>query len=174
MFMGCRKLNKIPDGLFDPLINLTDVSCLFHTCFKLTSFPKRVFSNCKHIRKVDYMLYGSKVEKLPDDLFDGLDELESAEWAFYWTSLTKIPEGLFANKRKLTNLKGCFCSSDHIECIPNGLFDDCINLQNITKLFAYAGVFGSVRDHNTSSDLFSKCPNITETDYVFDDTRLSK
>ena len=67
-----------------------------------------MFANCKHIRKVDNMLYGVKMETLPDDLFDGLDELESAECAFYWTPLKRIPEKLFSNKRNLTNLKGCF------------------------------------------------------------------
>jgi len=125
MFRNCYKLNDIPDGLFDPLINLTDVNYMFGRCFKITTIPKKMFANCKHIRN---MLYGVKMETLPDDLFDDLEELESAECAFYWTPLKRIPEKLFSNKRNLTNLRGCFASCDHIETIPDRLFDDCINL----------------------------------------------
>lgn len=101
-------LTSIPDELFDPLINLTDISNMFCTCLLIEHIPEKLFANCPHIRKVDYMLSDTSLCKIPDNLFEGLDELESAECAFYNTWLKKIPKGLFANKRKLTNLKKCF------------------------------------------------------------------
>lgn len=173
MFKSCG-LKSIPDGLFDPLINLTDVSNMFQYCYDIDYIPEKMFTKCPHIRKVDYMLCGAKIHKIPDDLLDGLDELESAEGVFCSLCISKIPIGLFKNKRNLTNLNSCFLGCRPLKEIPDGLFDDCINLQSIEFLFGFSGLDGGMSDDNTPSDLFSKCPNITKTENAFAHTNLSE
>ena len=174
MFWKCELLTKIPDGLFDPLTNLTNVSKMFNCCYGIDYIPEKMFAKCPHIRRVDYMLSGIKLHKIPDDILDGLDELVSAEGLFYYSSLRNIPCGLFTNKRKLTTIANCFSRCDSMEKIPDGLFDDCVNLYNVKYLFYHSGTGGGINDDNTSSNLFSKCPNINEAKNAFVGTLLSE
>lgn len=137
-----------------------------------------MFAKCKHIRKTDYMLRETTMDKIPEDLLDGLDELESAEGMFSSSNITAIPARLFKNKRKLSNLKECFYGCTEIdgerrlETLPIGLFDDCINLQDITGIFMFTKAWYLYGEF--PANLFSKCPKITKTKDAFTHTNLSK
>ena len=72
MFGLCRELETIPSGLFDPLVNLTDASYLFNGCSGIKKLPPKLFANCTQLRNVDYLLFTSGLEEIPEDLFDGL------------------------------------------------------------------------------------------------------
>ena len=60
MFCMCEGLKKVPDGLFDPLTKLKDISNVFAYCNSLEYLPSNLFSKCKHIRIVDGLFYQNK------------------------------------------------------------------------------------------------------------------
>ena len=107
---------------------LTNVSSLFGGCESLTSVPEGLFTKCKRITNVNHVFSRLKLETIPDKIFYGLDELEYANMAFYATDITEIPKGMFANKRSLREVSNCFRSCKKLKSVPDGLFDDCINL----------------------------------------------
>lgn len=162
MFAGCSQLATIPDGLFDPLVNLERARSLFVYCIKLNDIQGKMFSKCTHLKDVSSMFYKCWMSKIPGDIFEGCDEIDTAENTFASSKITKIPVGLFSNKRHLDSVKGCFQECENLTSIPEGLFDDCINLRDVDMAFYKTGQFGFLRAENVPDTLFSCCPNIKD------------
>ena len=48
-FHRCNKLEKIPEGLFDPLTKLTNVGVCFKSCTSIETVPYNLFDKCPNI-----------------------------------------------------------------------------------------------------------------------------
>ena len=162
MFSECSQLTTIPDNLFDPLVNLERAIALFSRCSKLANIQAKMFSKCTHLKDVSSMFYKCWMDKIPGDIFEGCDEIETAENTFAFSKITKIPVGLFSNKRHLDSVKGCFQWCENLTSIPEGLFDDCVNLRDVDMAFYRVGQFTFLRAENVPDTLFSGCPNIKD------------
>ena len=135
LFAYSGSLKEVPEGLFDPLTNLMDASSAFLMCYNLKKLPSKLFVNCPHVQKVDETFWGTKLSEIPDDIFDGLDELIYARGAFKYTPITHIPDDIFSNKRRLMDLSECFFECKQLESIPPTLLKGCSNLRSANAMF---------------------------------------
>ncbi|KAM0679916.1 hypothetical protein GINT2_001857 [Glugoides intestinalis] len=133
---GIKELEKIPDLLFDGLVNLIELSLvnnnikelqpnLFNnlqkleylnlTSNKLTEFPSCVFDGLVNLKSL--WLEDNNIKELQPNIFNNLQKLE-----FLYLSknkLTEFPEGILSELRSLQTL---YLSKNEIKSFPIGLF----------------------------------------------------
>lgn len=85
------------------------------------------------------MFHTGWMERIPSDIFEGCDEIEKAKRTFAFSKITEIPAGLFSNKRHLDSVEGCFQRCENLTSIPEGLFNDCVNLRDVDMTFFKIG-----------------------------------
>ncbi len=96
---------------------------------------------------------------------DALNEvnLNSCSYLFYNSNLTSIPEGLFDNCVNVTSFENCFDRCRALTSIPEGLFDSLINIRIFNNCFAYCTSLTSIPE-----GLFKNNINVTSFYGCFD------
>lgn len=115
-FKLCEIDNFEPD-VFRDLIHLSRIS--FEDGL-LKNMPKQIFRGNKLLSNA---AFSSPVDSLPDELLADLPNLSSVYINYCNSSL---PKNLFKNSSGIVYM---YVTSNHFETLPNGLFDDQINLK---------------------------------------------
>ncbi|KAM0680769.1 hypothetical protein GINT2_001042 [Glugoides intestinalis] len=115
---GIKELEKIPDLLFDGLVNLIELSLVNNNIKEL---QPNLFNN---LQKLEYLnLTSNKLTEFPSCVFDGLVNLKSL-----WLEDNNIKElqpNIFNNLQKLESLN---LSNNKLTEIPSCVFDGLVNL----------------------------------------------
>ena len=104
----------------------------------------------------------SGIQTIPENLFKPLDKLKTTTYTFENTEIQTIPPKLFSNKHELTDVEGCFQSCKNLSEVPEGLFDDCVNLRHVIHLFNESPFKHYIGNTDIPDDIFSKCPNVSK------------
>lgn len=147
-FGDCKRLKRIviPEGveeldwgIFAGCENLEEIVLPE----SLKKIDKQLFLNCKKLKKVTLP---TTITKLPDECFKGCISLDIA----LDSNITELGNRVFEDCFKLSTFpenvelfgKNCFRNcrnilsanlNEHIETLPDGLFDGCTNLVNINS-----------------------------------------
>ena len=165
--------SKIPEILHaDGSTGLQSVRRTFEDCINLTTIPADLFDNYKTIdrggQSIDLQLcfYKSGLTSIPATLFSGITNNINLFGTFGYCPLTSLPSNLLTNKVK--SAVATFQGSS-IASIPQGFFDQCIELTDIGLCFEScpnlttipANLFSLTTKLRSFKALFRKCHAIT-------------
>ena len=94
---------------------------------------------------------GTSLTELPPNIFKYANKLAQA--TFRGTYITSIPDTLFSNCIELQDINGAFANCTNLTSIPEGLFDNCPNLSNAHTAFANTGITTVPRLWHISSSI---------------------
>lgn len=151
---------------FNPYMfyQLTRLECITISNTNISCLPYYLFYSCENLKTAD-LSYNDRLITINEDLFKNCPLLEQVSFS-YCLSLVEIPAGLFKNKIALTSLKKCF-SGCKINNLPNNLLEDCMNLKDISYLFANTSELLEIPE-----DLFSNQINVTDVSCVFSNSAI--
>ena len=121
MFWDCISLEKIPAGLFDPLVNLTKAGSLFYGCSSLKEIPAGLFDK---LVKVQFV-FGTSTR----GLFESCSKLEEFPYNLFDKN---VKTSTFYYVFKKTALKVGFlplCKESNASYV--GIYQDCSNMQKL-------------------------------------------
>lgn len=159
-------IQSIPEGILDPLVNLTNLTAMFNNCTDITEIPENLFAKNTELNILKNVFYGTSITEIPENLLVNNVELQQMSGVFGNTDLKTIPENLFANNPKISSASALFAYTD-IEEIPSGLFAGLPELSDINSVFTACDKLRTVPtdifDNNKKlSDVgcaFAFCPN---------------
>lgn len=174
MFRNCRSLSKIPDGFFDGLdadieypINASE---LFRGCRAIVEFPEDIFANpiFENLGSVENMFYGcTSLVHLPTEKLPFKKSTIFSGLCANCSSLQEIPDGLFDDCINLRNADSLFADCHSITEIPSGLFDNCPDMTTAMNSFLYTSIT------SIPSDLFAGKTALTSVSGAFRDTGIT-
>lgn len=115
-------LDTLPEGLFQGVKNLTDISLLKS---RFTTLPGGLFQGVKNLKKIN--LLGSQFTMLPEDLFQNLTSLREINLS--GNQLTSLPARLFQG---LINLRSLHLCDNKLTELHESLFQGLINLSTLS------------------------------------------
>ena len=147
MFNSCYKLTTIP-----PLntSNVTDMSSMFSSCYKLTTIPPL---NTSNVTNMSYMFNSCyKLTTIPPLNTSNVTDMSSM--FSNCSNLTTIPQ---LDTSKVTNMSSMFYSCSNLTTIPP------LNTSNVTNM---SNLFGNCRNLTTIPELNTS--NVTNMRRMFD------
>ena len=178
-FANCTKLGtgipesevKFPNKIFRGKTALTNISAAFKGCSNYAiSFDEnneddnKLISDNDKLTNINELFYGCSklVGTLAPDMFNVKDingeykkhAITTAESVFYGTNISgRIPPNFFKSFGNVTTLANFFYSSNKlIGGFPYGLFDNCLELKNLSNFvgthISNYSAFGTNRDEN--------------------------
>ena len=185
LFLNCRSLTTIPEGLFDRCPKVTRFNGCFYGCNSLTSIPAGLFDHFTEVTSFyDCFLECGSLTAIPDGLFDRCTKVTNFSGCFaICPSLTSIPDGLFDHCPAVTDFWGCFEGCTSLTSIPDGLFDHCPAVTSFYDSFADCtgltaipeGLFDHCKEATSFLLCFRGCKSLTgETPYTMVDGKKVK
>ena len=129
LFSYSDKLATLPEGLFNGMTEVKSTYGLFDGCSALKSVPEGLFSCMTKVTDLTALFRScSSLVSIPVGLFNGMTEVTNLSYCFsYCTALTSFPEGLFSCMTKVTELTALFDGCSSLVSIPAGLFSEQVN-----------------------------------------------
>ena len=162
MFRNCQKLyGDIPTDLFDYSNKISSIASLFENCYNLTSeIPSNFFVKCGNVQDMSAVFRN-------DYNIQGI-----------------IPKGLFYGCVKAVDMHGMFesckslrkdLSNEMIYCVPEDLFIDCPNLENVNRMFNMRTDIGgkTKMTGEIPPRLFEPCSKLLYANYLFSNVPLT-
>ena len=182
-------------GLYTLYISGSAKSLEFGSESSLTTDLKNIISwgNLGYTTAVDMCLGCSALESIPNDVCGSFASVKSFLGAFSCClSLKEIPAGLFRYATVARNFEDCFSHCGSVSAIPEGLLDNCSMAEDFSYAFYGLGT-GIVNTTSTlpnfeqiepqvraglvrsiPANLFARCPEVTQLDYVFGATAITE
>lgn len=161
--------------------NITDVSYLFEDA-NLNNIPEKLLFYCPNIINAEG-LFRNNISEIPENIFINNKKIEDLSNGFpimsyippkilkglnhlkrlndYCFDGKYIPENLFEDCINLEEVMDCFAFSE-ITSIPENLFSNCIKLKNVDNCFSRC-----VNLENVPQNLFDNCINLISADGCF-------
>ena len=117
--MVLNQLSTLPDGVFDGLSSLQELSLGAN---QLSTLPDGMFDGLSSLQELD--LGGNKLSTLPAGVFDGLSDLEWLDLGD--NQLRTLPAGVFDGLSSLGLLELRY---NQLRTLPNGVFDGLSGLE---------------------------------------------
>ena len=133
-FNGASNLTLLPVSEIPNFIEVTDLSTIFKNT-GITELPANIFDTAINVVLATQICKGSPVSVVPDFLFKNLGSLKNIDEAFATTNITTIPNNFLKGAISVINVAGVFRSAGGITSIPEILFNDCINLEDVSYAF---------------------------------------
>lgn len=153
-------ITKIPDGLLDPLTNLTSVYMMFSGCTNLTYVPENLFKYNTSLNNVNTLFYDcTSLENIPPLFLENSNTVDIGQLyrntaitrlskgmiplkfgtivtpVDYCSKLVDVDENLFEDFTERTFIRFRFYRCTSLKTIPENLFKD-IQLLNLNYMFA--------------------------------------
>lgn len=174
-FSGCNIESQLPEDLFVPLEELTNIDYIFNQNQKITgNIPTNLFTNNTHLSTAKSAFYFCGLTgQVPDRLFSNNLELSETNYMFANNNLSgSLPEGLFTGCANLVNTEYMFSGNGQITGnIPEGFFQDCTALKNISYMFLSCNQIGERL--SIPENLFATCENLTTINGFFKGKKFS-
>lgn len=183
-FSGCTDLfTEIPQGMFEGCTNLKYMAGLFKNCQKLYGdIPTDLFSYSSSIDSIASLFENcyNLTSTIPEDMFSKCTKVQdmSRVFANCYNLRGSIPTGLFYGCVKVVTMASMFencksltkdLSEEVIYFLPEDLFVDCPNLENVNHMFNMWGAIGSSSKASGEipSRLFEPCSKLLYANYLF-------
>ena len=138
-FNGAINLTLLPVSEIPDLSETTSLNTTFKNT-GLSELPVGIFNKAINVVAATQLCKGSPVNTIPDNLFINSSSLKNLSEAFTDTNISVIPVNIFKGAISITNVSGLFRSAGGITSIPENLFEDCINLEDVSYAFWYQSV----------------------------------
>lgn len=156
-------ITEIPDGFFDEMESVTDISGAFLNCINLNSINDNLLSKCTKLTDASYIFSGcNKISEIPENLFESNIKLENISYAFSGTSITEIPSDILKNSPEITDIAGLLSGCRLLEAIPENLLSNTPKLQNLSYLFSQCSQVKEIPEQ-----LLYGLNEITDISYMF-------
>ena len=183
-FSGCTDLfTEIPQGMFEGCTNLKYMAGLFKNCQKLYGdIPTDLFSYSSSIDSIASLFENcyNLTSSIPEDIFSKCTKVQdmSRVFANCYNLRGSIPTGLFYGCVKVVTMASMFenckslskdLSEEVIYFLPEDLFVDCPNLENVNHMFNMWGAIGSSSKGGGEIPprLFEPCSKLLYANYLF-------
>ena len=171
MFKLCGTLSAritIPEGLLDPLVNVTSVEDLFASG-KFDFMSGDILAKMSRLTNASGCFRSSDMDSIPENVFAGNPELTDVSSCFYHCeNLTSLPENLFAGNPELTDVSSCFEYTKNLVSVPENLFAGNPKITKARSLFSYQGENGKMVE--VPESLFDNCPLLNDVSGMFTDS----
>lgn len=148
MFLGCRRLEKIPDNIFKNCGNLVDVNSAFYSVGidapELSYFPEGLFDSAPNITDAGNVFNSARARHWPSRVFKNHTSLSIIASGFANSNIPKVPDGEFTALSKSLNASLAFQNTT-LTSVGSGLFPTGGSV-NVDSLFLGAKIDTVDRD----------------------------
>ena len=133
-FNGAINLTLLPVSESPNFVEVSSLSTTFKNT-GLTELPINIFKNATNVTQATQLCKDSPIDTIADNLFSNCNSLKNLREAFMNTNISSIPPNIFRGAISITNVSGLFRSAGGITVIPETLFEDCVNLEDVSFAF---------------------------------------
>ena len=134
IFNTASNLTILPASEVPDFIECTTIALMFRDV-PITSIPPNFLDRAINIVAAYQFCKGSNIDSIPDNLFSNCSSLKDIHEAFMGTNISVIPTDILKGAISITNINALFRDAGVITSIPEELFYDCINLEDVGYTF---------------------------------------
>lgn len=132
-------LLEIPKGLFDNCILATNMyGCFYSSDFsdRITTIPDGLFKNLSNVTNFSLCFRGrNSITTIGKDILANCTSVVDLSGFLLDTGITEIPEGMLDDLINLEDVSRFCLSCESLETVPFTLFDNCTKLKNVRGAF---------------------------------------